>query len=58
MAACKLGKKRVEECLDRHGKNNFLNACEEIIKQSESSLRKEIKKNIPDGTWQFRLYRQ
>ena len=56
MAACKLGKKRVEECLDRHGKNNFLNACEEIIKQSESSLRKEIKKNIPDGTWQFRDY--
>ncbi len=56
MAACKLGKKRMEDCIERHGKRLFLLACEEIIQQTEKAFKTEIKKQIPEGKWRFRDY--
>ena len=54
MAACQLGKKRVEECIKAHGTQAMLLAFETIILQTQRALESQIKELIPEGTWAFR----
>ena len=54
MAACQLGKKRVEDCINIYGENNLELALERIISQTEAALRSQIDQLIPDGEWAFR----
>ena len=49
MAACQLGKKRVEDCINIYGANNLELALERIISQTEAALRSRIDQLIPDG---------
>lgn len=54
MAACALGKKRLEEAVARHGSATVEAAMEAMIRQSEAAMRGEIASRIPDGRWAFR----
>ena len=54
MAACQLGKKRVEECIKVHGTEALLLAFETTISQTQYALESQIKKLIPEGKWAFR----
>jgi N-methylhydantoinase B len=54
MAACQLGKKRVEELALRHTAVAIELAFEEIIVQTEMAFRSEILSRIPNGQWSFR----
>ncbi|MGI9476080.1 MAG: hydantoinase B/oxoprolinase family protein [Hyphomicrobiaceae bacterium] len=52
MAACKLGKRRLEELLARHGAPAVERSFEIMLRESETILRDKISE-IPNGTWQF-----
>ena len=54
MAACQLGKKRVEECIKAHGTQAMLLAFETTILQTQRALEGQIKELIPEGKWAFR----
>lgn len=54
MAACRLGKRRLEEVVARHGAATVERAFEAMIAQAETALRAEIDRRIPDGQWSFR----
>ena len=54
MAACELGKQRVESIISKYGGSSLEHAFEEIISQSEFAVKSEIEKSIPDGEWSFR----
>ena len=53
MAACKLGKRRLEELLTRHGTEAVEQGFEAMLHETEALLREKVAQ-IPDGTWQFR----
>lgn len=54
MAACELGKRRVEAIISKYNGSSLEDAFEEIISQSEFAVKSEIGKRIPDGEWSFR----
>jgi len=54
MAACGLGKKRMEEVADRFGIEAVESAFAFMLKQSEDALRTEFDRLVPDGEFEFR----
>ena len=54
MAACRLGARRLAECVDRHGAPAVEAAFEAMLGESEAALRSEIAARIPDGDHAFR----
>jgi N-methylhydantoinase B len=54
MAACRLGRKRLEEIVQRFGVDAVTGAFEFTMRQSEAALRKAIADRIPDGHYGFR----
>ena len=54
MAACDLGKHRVEAIIKRHGSTALEQAFEEIIQQTQFAIESEISNRIPEGEWFFR----
>ncbi|MBT5263679.1 MAG: hydantoinase B/oxoprolinase family protein, partial [Rhodospirillaceae bacterium] len=54
MAACGLGKRRMEEVADRFGVEAVEGAFDFMLDQSETALRTEIEKRVPDGEYSFR----
>ncbi len=56
MAACQLGKRRLEETVDRFGVSAVKGAFDFMLDQSETAMRTEIDRRIPDGRFEFRDY--
>ncbi len=56
MAACSLGKRRLEEVADRYGVDALRGAFEHMLNQSEQALRGEIESRVADGEYSFRDY--
>ena len=54
MAACHLGKRRLEEVILRFGPGAVADAFEFMLSQSERALRAEIERRVPDGAFGFR----
>ncbi len=54
MAACQLGKRRLEETVDRFGVASVKGAFDFMLDQSEQAMRAEIERRIPDGKYEFR----
>lgn len=54
MAACKLGKQRLEETIARYGAETVEAAFSEMLRQTEAALRRQIDTHIPEGQWRFR----
>lgn len=54
MAACRLGKRRLEEIAARHGAETVEAAFEAMIAQTEASVRRAAAARIPEGRWAFR----
>ncbi len=54
MAACHLGKRRLEEIILRFGPGAVADAFEFMLSQSEAALRAEIERRVPDGAFGFR----
>ena len=54
MAACHLGKRRLEEAVARFGLRAVTDAFEFMLSQSEQALRAEIERRVPDGAFGFR----
>jgi N-methylhydantoinase B len=54
MAACRLGKQRLEETVVRHGGAAVETAFEEMMRQNETALRRQLDALIPEGSWRFR----
>lgn len=54
MAACGLGKRRLEEAVVRFGAETVESAFEFMLDQSERALREQIEARIPDGEYAFR----
>jgi N-methylhydantoinase B len=54
MAACRLGKTRVEEIAARHGAGVVEAAFEAMIAQTERAVRRVAEARIPEGRWAFR----
>jgi len=54
MAACQLGKRRMQEAVVRFGPRAVTDAFEFMLAQSEGALRQEIERRIPDGAFGFR----
>ena len=50
LAACKIAERRLEELLNRYGKDTIFKAVEQICEQSEAHCRATIEK-IPDGEY-------
>ena len=56
MAACGLGKRRMEEIADRFGVPAVEGAFEFMLGQSEAALRTAFNERVPDGEFSFRDY--
>jgi N-methylhydantoinase B len=56
MAACSLGKRRLEETCRRFGVTALKAAFDFMLETSERALRDEIDRRIPDGEYAFRDY--
>ncbi|MCR9073212.1 MAG: hydantoinase B/oxoprolinase family protein [Alphaproteobacteria bacterium] len=56
MAACSLGKRRLEEVADRYGVAAVQGAFDHMLNQSEHALRSEIDRRVADGDYSFRDY--
>ncbi len=56
MAACHLGKRRLEETVERFGADAVADAFEFMLASSERALRTEIERRVPDGAFGFRDY--
>ena len=56
LAACRLGKRRMEEIAERFGVEAAEAAFEFMLNQSETALRQAIEREIPDGKYAFRDY--
>ena len=54
MAACSLGKRRMEETVARFGIAAVQDAFDFMLSESEQALRSAINNRIPDGTYSFR----
>lgn len=54
MAACRLGARRLEETVARYGVETIEATFEAMIVETESALRTEIARRIPDGDYAFR----
>ena len=54
MAACSLGKRRLEETIARFGAEALQSAFNFMLDHSEQALRREIRNRIPDGEYAFR----
>jgi len=54
MAACQLGKNRLESAVARFGVGGVKGAFDFMLEQSEKAMRSEIERRIPDGTYEFR----
>ena len=54
MAACRLGKRRLEEAVQRFGLDAVKGAFDFMLDQSEQAMRGEIERRIPDGRYGFR----
>ena len=54
MAACKLGKQRLEETIARYGGDTVEAAFAEMLRQTETALRRQIETHVPEGQWRFR----
>ncbi len=54
MAACGLGKRRLEETVERFGVDAVEGAFAYMLDQSEAALRAEFDRRVPDGTYDFR----
>ena len=54
MSACHLGKRRLEEAIERFGPRAVTDAFEFMLSQSERALRAEIERRVPDGAFGFR----
>ena len=54
MAACKLGKQRLQETIARYGGATVEAAFAEMLRQTEAALRRQIDTYIPEGRWRFR----
>jgi N-methylhydantoinase B len=54
MAACKLGKQRLEETISRYGADAVEAAFAEMLRQTEAALRRQIDTYVPEGEWRFR----
>ena len=54
MAACALGKRRLEDIVARFGEQAVNGAFEFMLDQSEQSLRRQVRERIPDGRYAFR----
>lgn len=54
MAACSLGKRRLEEAADRHGTAAVQAAFDHMLDQSEQALRTAIDERVADGEYSFR----
>lgn len=54
MAACKLGKQRLQETIARYGAETVEAAFAEMLRQTEAALRRQIDTHIPEGQWRFR----
>lgn len=54
MAACKLGKQRLQETIARYGAETVEAAFSEMLRQTEAALRRQIDTHIPEGQWRFR----
>jgi len=54
MAGCRLGARRLEETIVRHGVDAVEAAFETMIGESEQALRREMDRRIPDGEFAFR----
>ncbi len=54
LAACRLGKKRMEEIVDRFGLEPTGDAFEFMMEQSRSALAQAIEAKVPDGVYSFR----
>ena len=56
LAACRLGKRRMEEIAARFGPDATEAAFEFMLTQSETALRQAVQDKIPEGTYAFRDY--
>ncbi len=56
MAACSLGKRRLEDTVTRFGIGAVKSAFDFMLDESEHALRSAIDKRIPDGAYSFRDY--
>ena len=54
MAACRLGVRRLEEIVERHGANTLEFTFASMLQETEQALRHEIGTRITDGTYAFR----
>ena len=54
MAACRLGVRRLEEAIGRHGVQAVEAAFEAMIVQCERALRDQLAARVPDGEYAFR----
>lgn len=54
MAACKLGKQRLQETIARYGAETVEAAFAEMLRQTEAALRRQIETHVPNGQWRFR----
>ncbi|MEM6680581.1 MAG: hydantoinase B/oxoprolinase family protein, partial [Pseudomonadota bacterium] len=54
MAACRLGKRRLEEIAARQGAAVVEAAFETMIRQTESAVRRAVAERIPEGRFAFR----
>jgi N-methylhydantoinase B len=54
MAACKLGKQRLQETIARYGAETVEAAFAEMLRRNEAALRRQIDTHIPEGKWRFR----
>ncbi len=53
MAACRLGKRRLEEIIQRYGAAAVEDAFETMLDQSAAALQARISAEIPAGSWTF-----
>ncbi|MEZ5853237.1 MAG: hydantoinase B/oxoprolinase family protein [Hyphomicrobiaceae bacterium] len=54
MAACRLGKRRLEEAVQRYGADAVEDAFTAMLDQSAAALQARIDAEIPTGRWTFR----
>ncbi len=52
VAACRLGERRLQELVGRHGTDTLTQAFADIIDRTEARMRQALD-GLPDGTWRF-----
>lgn len=54
MAACRLGKRRLQEVIARYGAGVVEASFEAMLAGTERALRAELDRQVPEGEWRFR----